>query len=66
MEKNQKKTTTMQINVKKYTIYRKYTDIILIEEKQKNKRTKTKRQVLIRFFESAYLFNKTSYKLLST
>ena len=25
----------MQINVKKYTIYRKYTDIILIEEKQK-------------------------------
>ena len=32
----------MQINVKKYTIYRKYTDIILIEEKQKNKRTKTK------------------------
>lgn len=65
MEKNQKKTT-MQINVKKYTIYRKYTDIILIEEKQKKKRTKTKRQVLIRFFESAYLFNKTSYKLLST
>lgn len=61
-----KKTTTMQINVKKYTIYRKYTDIILIEEKQKKKRTKTKRQVLIRFFESAYLFNKTSYKLLST
>lgn len=56
----------MQINVKKYTIYRKYTDIILIEEKQKKKRTKTKRQVLIRFFESAYLFNKTSYKLLTT
>lgn len=66
MEKKSKKTKTMQVNVKKYTIYRKYTDIILIEEKQKKKRTKTKRQVLIRFFESAYLFNKTSYKLLST
>ena len=64
MEKNQKNNNANKR--KKYTIYRKYTDIILIEEKQKNKRTKTKRQVLIRFFESAYLFNKTSYKLLTT
>ena len=63
MEKNQKNNNNAN---KRKKIYRKYTDIILIEEKQKNKRTKTKRQVLIRFFESAYLFNKTSYKLLST
>lgn len=66
MEKNQKNNNYANKR-KKYTIYRKYTDIIiLIEEKQKKKRTKTKRQVLIRFFESAYLFNKTSYKLLTT
>lgn len=65
MEKNQKNNNNANKR-KKYTIYGKYTDIILIEEKQKKKRTKTKRQVLIRFFESAYLFNKTSYKLLST
>lgn len=65
MEKNQKNNNYANKR-KKYTIYRKYTDIILIEEKQKKKRTKIKRQVLIRFFESAYLFNKTSYKLLST
>lgn len=54
MEKNQKNNNYANKR-KKYTIYRKYTDIILIEEKQKKKRTKTKRQVLIRFFESAYL-----------
>lgn len=54
MEKNQKNNNNANKR-KKYTIYRKYTDIILIEKKQKNKRTKTKRQVLIRFFESAYL-----------
>lgn len=54
MEKNQKNNNKANKR-KKYTIYRKYTDIILIEKKQKNKRTKTKRQVLIRFFESAYL-----------
>lgn len=65
MEKNQKNDNNANKH-KKYTIYRKYTDIILIEEKQKKKRTKTKRQVLIRFFESAYLFNKTSYKLPTT
>lgn len=65
MEKNQKNNNNANKR-KKYTIYRKYTDIILIEKKQKNKRTKTKRQVLIRFFESAYLFNKTSYKLPTT